>query len=188
MPRTRRPHGRDEIVPAIQAATIALLAERGPREVTVREIAERARVNHALVHRHFGTKDELIRSALSEQSRVIAEAAAAAPRSVAAMLDLLEEHRAYFRALARAVLDAPGDLAGTPLPAGEAFLQLVSAPGERDSATAATAGALALGWLVFGDHLARVLGPDGPDALRPGVVAAIDRLTKPSRARPARSR
>ena len=173
----RRPFGRDEVVPAIQAAAIELLAEHGPREVTVRAIAERARVNHALVHRHFGTKDDLIRSVLAAESAAIA-AAATERRGTADMLAMLEEHRAYFRALARAVLDAPQALAGAPMAAASTFLRLVGEPGEQARDAAAAAGALALGWLVFGDHLAAALGADGADALRAPVVAAIDSLTQ----------
>lgn len=178
METTHRPHGRDEVIPAVQAAAIALLAERGPRDVTVREIAERAGVNHALVHRHFGTKDEFIRAVLSEQSRAIAAAAAELPRDTAAMLTLLDEHRAYFRALARAVLDSPTVLDGADLPAASAFMKLVGQPSARTRDAAATAGALALGWLVFGEHLARALGMDDPDGLRGPVAAAIDGMTR----------
>jgi AcrR family transcriptional regulator len=174
--RRSRPFGRDEVVPAIHESAIELLAERGPREVTVREIAARARVNHALVHRHFGTKDELIRTVLTAQSSAIA-AAAKNRRGTAAMLTLLEEHRAYFRALARAVLDSPALLAGSPPPAATAFLRLVGDPGADTANAAAAAGALALGWLVFGEHLAAALGVAGPQSLRDGVVAAIDSIT-----------
>ena len=55
---------------AVQAAAVELLAERGPREMTVRDVAERAGVNHALVHRHFGTKDALIRAVVAELIQV----------------------------------------------------------------------------------------------------------------------
>jgi AcrR family transcriptional regulator len=176
--RRRRPFGRDEVVAAIQAAAIELLAEHGPRELTVRAIAARAGVNHALVHRHFGTKDDLIRTVLASESAAIAEAAGAR-QGTAAMLGLLEEHRGYFRALARAVLDSPTALAGTAMPAATAFLRLVGEPDERTRGAAAAAGALALGWLVFGEHLAAGLGAGSPDTLRAPVVAAIESLTRP---------
>jgi AcrR family transcriptional regulator len=177
MARTTRPHGRDEVIPAIHAAAIELLAERGPSAVTVRQIAEGAGVNHALVHRHFGTKDDLIRAVLAGESQAIAEAAMVSGRSVGAMLDLLEEHRAYFRALARAVLDSPALLRDLDLPAGEAFLHLVGRPDESTRDAAAVAGALVLGWLVFGEHLATVLGGGSPAGVRAQVEAAIGSLT-----------
>src|SRR5262245_38114204 len=45
----------------IEAAT-ELLADRPASAVTVREIAERAGLHHSLIHRHFGSKDELVRA------------------------------------------------------------------------------------------------------------------------------
>ena len=56
------PHGQRETVAALIDAAIALLAERGPAAVSVRDIATRAGVNHGLVHRHFGSKQALVRA------------------------------------------------------------------------------------------------------------------------------
>ena len=42
----------------------ALFAKRGPRAVTVRQVAQAAGVSHALVHKYFGSKDELIKAVL----------------------------------------------------------------------------------------------------------------------------
>lgn len=44
----------------ILAAARELFAERGVDGVSVREIAAKAGVNHALVHRYFGAKDEMV--------------------------------------------------------------------------------------------------------------------------------
>jgi AcrR family transcriptional regulator len=146
---------------AVQDAAVELLAEHGPRDVTVRQVAERARVNHALVHRHFGTKDALIRTVVTEASRRIGAAAAALGRpDPNAMLHLLREHGAYWRLLARVVLDDPDLLAGEQLPAAAAVLAVITGGNEADDtmrAGAAAAAATALGWLVFGPHLATVL-------------------------------
>jgi AcrR family transcriptional regulator len=146
---------------AVQAAAVELLAEHGPREVTVRKVAELAGVNHALIHRHFGTKDALIRAVVTEQSRQLGARAAALPRTDAAgMLRLLQEHGAYWRVLARIVLDEPAMLAGQELPAAAATLALITGGETADADTrvgAAVAASTALGWLVFGPHLAAVL-------------------------------
>jgi AcrR family transcriptional regulator len=147
---------------AVQDAAVELLAEHGPRDVTVRQVAERARVNHALVHRHFGTKDGLIRAVVTEESRRLGAAAAALESADAgAMLTLLREHGGYWRLLARIVLDDPGLLAGEQLPAAAAALAVITGGADADESTragAAAAAATALGWLVFGPHLAAVLG------------------------------
>lgn len=67
MPRTRsgrRPGpttSRDEILTAARAS----FAERGYAETSVRAVAARAGVDPALVHRFFGSKDDLLMAALS---------------------------------------------------------------------------------------------------------------------------
>jgi AcrR family transcriptional regulator len=146
---------------AVQQAAVELLADRGPREMTVREVAARAGVNHALIHRHYGTKDALIRAVVTEESRRIGAEAAALPRAgTVALLGLLQDHAAYARLLARIVLDEPGLLAGQDLPAAAATLALITGGDEADEQTraaAAVAAATTLGWLVFGPHLANVL-------------------------------
>ena len=59
-----RPAGRDEVIEAaIQAAT-ELFATHNPTQVSVREIAARAGVSHALVHRYLGSKDDIFRTVL----------------------------------------------------------------------------------------------------------------------------
>ena len=181
------PRGREAVMAAVQAATVELLAERGPREMTIRDVAERAGVNHALVHRHFGTKDALIRAAVAEQSRELgARAAELATPDAARMLRLLQDFPAYWRVLARIVLDDPAMLADLPLPAAGVTLGLMTGGGEADEearVAAAVAGSTALGWLVFGPHLANILGLTDRGRLRrkvgDAVRAAVRRRPRP---------
>jgi AcrR family transcriptional regulator len=49
---------------AILRAAAELFAERPPSRVTIRDVAARAGVNHSLVHRHYGTKDNLLRAVM----------------------------------------------------------------------------------------------------------------------------
>ena len=56
-----------------------LFAKRGPGAVSVRQIAENAGVSHAIVHRYFGSKDELIQAVFQ---RVDASRTATARESV----------------------------------------------------------------------------------------------------------
>ena len=58
--RMVKPHGKDEVVRAIIQAAIPLIAERGVKAVTFRDVAQAANVNHALIARHFGTKNGLV--------------------------------------------------------------------------------------------------------------------------------
>jgi AcrR family transcriptional regulator len=162
---------------AVQVAAVELLSERGPRDVTVREVAERAGVNHALIHRHFGTKDELIRTVVAEQSRELgARTADLSPTDSAGMLRLLHDHPAYWRVLARIILDEPSMLADLQLPAASVTLGLITGGRAADDhirAAAAVAASTALGWLVFGPHLAGVLGLTDLDEFDAQVGEAV---------------
>lgn len=62
-PVRKRP-GRSVNTERILDAAQELFAKRGPRAVTIRQIAEHAGVSHALVHIYFGSKDELIQAVI----------------------------------------------------------------------------------------------------------------------------
>ncbi|MDT5138250.1 MAG: TetR/AcrR family transcriptional regulator, repressor for neighboring sulfatase, partial [Mycobacterium sp.] len=49
---------------AVLAAAADLFAERGPAATSIRDIAARSKVNHGLVFRHFGTKEQLVGAVL----------------------------------------------------------------------------------------------------------------------------
>lgn len=62
------PRGSAETTKAsILRAARELFAERGVVAVTVRDVAAAAGVNHALVHRYFGTKEEMIAEILRRE-------------------------------------------------------------------------------------------------------------------------
>src|SRR5207248_9502831 len=58
------PYGREEVVVAVVEAATALFAERGPAAVSLREIAQAADVNLGLIHRHIGSKADLLAAVL----------------------------------------------------------------------------------------------------------------------------
>ena len=66
------PRGREGVQDALIAAATELFSARGPKAVSVREIAKHAQVNHGLVHRHFGSKEGLLRAV---QNRLAADIA-----------------------------------------------------------------------------------------------------------------
>ena len=97
-----KPRGREQIRSAVLTATSALVAERGPDGFSVRDIAARAGVNHALVHRHFGTKADVLEQMLAADADVVVNAVLkaglptqgmASPDVVAELLDLLGQFR-----------------------------------------------------------------------------------------------
>jgi AcrR family transcriptional regulator len=67
--RTRRPSGREEIRRVVLEAATRLFGERGPANVTVRDVAAAAGVQHSVVHRYFGTKEELFREVIAQGAR-----------------------------------------------------------------------------------------------------------------------
>src|SRR5690606_3712456 len=151
-----------EVRAALIEAAAELLAERGPRAVSAREIARRARVNHGLVHRHFGSKETLIRAVLDElvsDARARFAPGAALGTSVRhALLSELAHGRRYFQVLARALLDGYVDwLQDAEFPVIRSALDALSDAQRRGAldasydprALTATWIALALGWLVF---------------------------------------
>ena len=156
---------------AVLDAATELVADRGPNAVTVRAIAERAGVNHALVHRYFGTKDELIGAVIDrEVARFKAIAGEGDPsQTFPRMLGALSERRIYVRFLARSILDGyrSSQLRPDFLLFGQ-VRDVVEAAQARDAGSAApdmrvpivALGSMALGWRIFGEFLASGLGLD----------------------------
>lgn len=52
--------GKKAVMEAVVEAAADLFAEKPPGRVTIREIADHAGINHGLIHRHFGSKHNLI--------------------------------------------------------------------------------------------------------------------------------
>ncbi len=68
--------GREATVAAIMDAAEGLFSAQGFTAVTVRAIAVRAGVSHALVHRYLGSKSEIYRAVLKRDEEAILQAAA----------------------------------------------------------------------------------------------------------------
>lgn len=169
-PRRVRPSGRVAVMDAVLDAATELIADRGPRAVTVRAIAERAGVNHALVHRYFGSKDDLIGAVIVREVgnfRTLSVVDGDPSVVFLRLLRALSEREIYVRFLARAILDGyrTGDLR-PDLGLFTSVLSLVGsqAPGDLDAQqlrlSVAALGSMALGWRIFGSFLSAGLGLD----------------------------
>src|SRR4051794_15842321 len=66
------PVGRAEVVAAVLEAAADLFAERGPAATSIRDIAARSRVNHGLIHRHFGSKHSVVAAVLDHLGQHLA--------------------------------------------------------------------------------------------------------------------
>ena len=182
-PADTKPRGREQVRTAVLTATSALVAERGPDGFSVREIAARAGVNHALVHRHFGTKADVLEQMLAADAEAVVAAVVESglPTSgragggvVAELLDLLAERPSYWRTLVHAVLDSPE----AALPGTASTTELFSGlwrggDNEGDTEGAAdravhtsVAGMTVLGWLIFGQFMTDATGADAEQVRR----------------------
>lgn len=188
MTRTR-PQGRDQIRAAVLDAARDLVAERGPDGFSVRDVAARAEVNHALVHRHFGTKADVLQEVLELESRAVAEAvttwgtpsADVGVQGAAELLSLLADFPSFWRALLHAVVETPEvAVAGTDATTA-LFREMWRAGGPTDPTRSALAGATALGYLVFGAFMTEATEADPDDVRRLAAdqIAALMGVTAP---------
>jgi TetR/AcrR family transcriptional regulator, repressor for neighboring sulfatase len=188
----RRRPGRVATTTAILGAAEELFEARGYEAVTVRDIAERAGVSHALVHQYAGSKEDLFRAVLSRNDGYMV---ATAP----AQLDLLEsvslilrrglepQAREYGRLLMRSALSGlPYDATTGRFAAVERLSELVerqarsASPAERAGRdldprlVAACVGSLYLGWVSGESWLRPVWGLDEMDDDE--VAAGLERV------------
>lgn len=112
---TRGPYRKGgEVREEILAAAEELLAVRMPAEVSIRDIADRAGVQHSVIYRHFETKDRLFAEVVSRTVAGYTEAIAGASDPAQAFgvgLAHMADHRPAFAALTRALgsIDLDGD-------------------------------------------------------------------------------
>lgn len=110
---TPRQRGRESVEAKLIQSACELLAERGPKAVSIRDIAAKAGVNHGQIHHYFGGKKGLITAAVRRMAHEHAEHAgqrgldkldAPPPLSLA-------KDKQYIMSVIRAVLDGELELA-----------------------------------------------------------------------------
>jgi AcrR family transcriptional regulator len=189
--RESPPRGRDQVIDAIIEATIELCRTGGPDKVTLRRVADHANVNYGLVHRHFGTKAEVIKAAMRrahERSfHVLVEPSQDLETAVGRIL--VEGSNTLARVMAWGILQGEID---NILPAAESSLLLTGlyelavkgsdAKSAADSlATRVTVGTLVaslLGWRLFEPYITRglKLAEIGQPAIYRSILSALQRL------------
>ena len=164
----------------MEAAT-DLFAERGPAATSIRDIAARSMVNHGLVFRHFGTKEQLVGAVLDHLGASLTGLvhSGAPPDVLERALDR------QMRVMARTLLDG--------YPAAQLQKRFPNVAGLLDGARPrhdteigarlAVANSLALqfGWRLFAPILRSATGLDElTDAeIRQSVDAEAERILKP---------
>lgn len=90
---------------ALRAATVELVAERGPSGFSLREVAKRAGVSHAAPQHHFGGAEGLLTSVAIEGFRTLGDAFQEASESPGSAVERL---RLCGQAYVRTALEHPG--------------------------------------------------------------------------------
>jgi AcrR family transcriptional regulator len=176
-----KPVGKDEVSAAVLQAAAELFAEKGPAATSIREVAARAGVNHGLLHRHFGSKRQLLAATLQH----LADSAAVLRESGASETDVETAYDVQARVMVRSTLDGfPVAELQQRFPGMEAFLEQVRA-GHRDDRTArllaAHGMALQIGWGLLGPILRVAFGLQDLDdtEIRTAVAEQVAKLVKP---------
>lgn len=170
----RQPTGPDEVRGALVRSAAELYAARGPARVTVREVAAVAGVNHGLVHRYVGSKDDLLGAVLDELADAMAAEIAAGDDDPPRFAPGTAGDR-YLRVLAHALLDGSApELHQTSFPLVDGLVRLARQRRGLDEQAARVAAARVaaqqLGWRLFGPFVLRAAGLDEADG------AAVARL------------
>ncbi len=179
--------GSEAVREALIAAVLRLLDRRSLADISVRDIAAEAGVNHGLVHRHFGSKDALVREAIRRTNeRIRSEHPALGQTRWTAAL--LRNRPEIARILARCCLDGPRDLlplAAPPPDVLETYVAPVRAAmarlglGDADDAYVINAAGCAalLGWVILRPLFESGWGlPADTDERFARIAAILDRL------------
>jgi TetR/AcrR family transcriptional regulator, repressor for neighboring sulfatase len=173
--------GRAEVVAAVLAAAAELFAEKGPAATSVREVATRAGVNHGLLHRHFGSKRQLLAATLQH----LADAGNALRESGAAAEELRAAQELQVRVMVRSTLDGfPIEELQQRFPGMERFLEQVRSEVSDDARArlvAAHAMALQFGWALMAPTLRVAFGLDNltDGEVREAVAEQIAQMVSP---------
>jgi TetR/AcrR family transcriptional regulator, repressor for neighboring sulfatase len=156
--KAARPRGREQTKEALLKAAGELFGAKGPDAVSVRDVAGLAGVNQGLVHRHFGSKEQLIRG-LAERDGAALRAAAANTDDLATalkqMFGVIEENPSFIRVIAYLLLEGyqPSDYMTRT--GGLSRLAELADPSRSDakSLKAAIFASRIMGWLLFEPYL-----------------------------------
>jgi TetR/AcrR family transcriptional regulator, repressor for neighboring sulfatase len=160
--------GREAAREAIIAAGRDLFSQKGYAAVSVREIAAQAGVNHGLVHRHFGSKEEVLRAVLQGMFSDVGAVAQAqldpsSPDFIKRLFPVAAKRKQDWAILMRAVLDGfDFNAAGYQFPiTGAVVAHVAGKRGKKDREALERAGAIiagGIGWLLLEPYLTSVLG------------------------------
>jgi AcrR family transcriptional regulator len=167
---------------ALLVSAMELFARHGPASVSIRDVARHAGVNHGLVHRHFGAKEDLIAAALDAAvSPLLPGALAPDGFDVKDVVEVVHRDPTSVKLIARALVD--GIPIGAVRRSYPVMRSLLTAAQQESAASrpatledprlaAAAAAAMVCGSALFGDALREVAG------FRGDVVPAMAVLSR----------
>ena len=162
-PSNQRPRGRDQIRAALIASALELLESHG-LDISIRQIAEGANLPHSVIGRYFGSKDELIRSAIDSTLPADREAARHPTSAEEAAIAVFESGIERIRILAQllqAGMDPRDIRAEAPMISTHVKLIEENQPDHADPRIiAASICALSMGWVLTEAYLIDHTGLD----------------------------
>jgi TetR/AcrR family transcriptional regulator, repressor for neighboring sulfatase len=177
--KSYRPFGRDDVVAAVIEAAGELFSRRGFDGVSVRDIAKRAGVNHGLIHRHFGSKENLRRQTLQHMADAMLDDvrdAGTLDEISWSAFQSLKKHERFWRILARTILDGygTGDLHRS-YPIAQHLIERVTAAMKEGSlrvdldprVIVASMFSFSCGFIMFEPFILPAVGLDG---MKPGDI------------------
>jgi len=109
---TARVRGSDAVKAALVDAAAKMLGEFGPRGISVRDVADRAGVNHGQVHHYFGGKRALLEAAMRHLAHeAFDHSSVLAGNSPYPPVLAFAEDSDYWRAVCRIVMEGDLELA-----------------------------------------------------------------------------
>jgi AcrR family transcriptional regulator len=179
-----KPRGKDAVIKAIIEAAIPLIAERGVTNVSFRDIAKAANVNHGLITHYFGNKEALMQRVGLHLSDSMFRAAQAGDDNLRALWErIFAENSTQIRAMVRILLDTPVDKSPKSLLfVDEILLWLQSEqkklhlnPNVDPGVVMFMTAALFIGSVVVGPHIKGVLhlSDEAFDKFKPQAFLAL---------------
>jgi len=166
-----KPRGRAQVEQRLVEVAADLLAEVGPRQLSMRAVSSRAGVNVAQAYHYFGSKEALLVAAMRALAREWYDEVAPSVGRMAHPSPIpLGGYPRYWRALVHAILDKEYELAELEFREEISVARTVIASiaeefgGELDveqRITLAAAFSLSLGWVAFEHFMLELVGlPD----------------------------
>ena len=169
----KKPRGKAQVTAALIEACTQLFAERGIKAVSIRDIADKANVNSALISRHFGGKDGLVEAVLREMvsrfGSTIEFETAPGEQMLAASIQTIIQNPEVMRVFAHMALEGgPTVLSKMHSPYLKETIRQIKIGQDNDElidtvdarVLLACGYAMGLGWAVFRPLLMEIAGLD----------------------------